>query len=154
MQGAQSPYNEKGNEGCALFQKWLREFFGKSLNHSWLVPRPRSEKREFPVQKYLFHGSYTPEGFQGLLAEGGSTRIEAAKQALNSVGGSLEAFYFSFGGEDFYIIVNLPDDVSAMAVTLAGNVSGTFRIQGVALLTPEEMDRAVRMSVDFRPPGH
>ncbi len=105
------------------------------------------------MQKYLFHGCYTPEGFQGLLAEGGSKRIEAAKQALSSAGGSLEAFYFSCGGEDFYIIVNLPDDASAMAVTLAGNVSGTFRIQGVALLTPEQMDRVVKMSIDFRPPG-
>ncbi|GAP12655.1 uncharacterized conserved protein [Longilinea arvoryzae] len=105
------------------------------------------------MKKYLFHGSCTPEGFRGLLAEGGSKRIEAARQALISAGESLEAFYFSSGGEDFYIIVNLPDDVSAMAVTLAGNVSGTFRIQGVALLTPEEMDRAVKMSIDFRPPG-
>lgn len=106
------------------------------------------------MQKYLFHGTYTPEGFRGLLAEGGSKRIEAAQQALSSVGGTLEAFYFSFGGEDFYIIVNLPDDVSAMSVTLAGNTSATFRIQGVALLTPEEMDRAVKKGVDFRPPGH
>lgn len=92
--------------------------------------------------------------FGGLLAEGGSKHIEAAKQALTSVGGTLETFYFSFGGEDFYIIVNLPDDVSAMSVTLAGNPSATFRIQGMALLAPEEMDRAVKMSVDFHPPGH
>jgi uncharacterized protein with GYD domain len=36
----------------------------------------------------------TPEGFKGLVKEGGSQRIEAAKQALGSVGGPLEAFYF------------------------------------------------------------
>ncbi|TLM99511.1 GYD domain-containing protein, partial [bacterium] len=54
------------------------------------------------MQKYLFHGCYTPEGFRGLLAEGGSKRSDAAKQALSSAGGSLEAFYFSCGGEDFY----------------------------------------------------
>jgi uncharacterized protein with GYD domain len=106
------------------------------------------------MPKYLFHGTYTPEGYQGLLAEGGSKRIEAAKQALGSVGGSLEAFYFSFAEEDFYIIVNLPDNVSTTAVTLAGNVSGTFSIRGIPLLTPEEMDEAVKRSVAFRPPGH
>jgi uncharacterized protein with GYD domain len=106
------------------------------------------------MQKYLFYGTYTPEGYKGLAAEGGSGRIEAAKQALASVGGSLEAFYFSFGEKDFYIIVNLPDNVSATAVTLAGNVSGTFGIRGVPLLTPEEMDEAVKKSIDFRPPGH
>jgi uncharacterized protein with GYD domain len=105
------------------------------------------------MKKYLFYGSYTPEGYQGLLAEGGSLRISAAKQALQSVGGSLEAFYYSNGEQDFYIIVNLPDHVSSTAITLAGNASGTFRIRAVALLTPEEMDEAVKMRVDFRPPG-
>jgi hypothetical protein len=37
---------------------------------------------------------------------------------------------------------------------LAGNASGTFSIRAVALLTPAEMDEAVKMKVDFRPPGH
>lgn len=106
------------------------------------------------MPKYLFHGSYTPEGFQGLLEEGGSKRIEAAKQALGSVGGSLEAFYFAFGEDDFYIIVDLPDNVTTTAVSFVGNVSGTFSIKTVVLLTPEELDEAVKKSVDFRPPGH
>lgn len=105
------------------------------------------------MPKVLFYGKYTPEGYQGLVREGGSGRIEAARQALGSVGGSLEAFYFSFGENDFYIIVDLPDSVTTTAVTLAGNVSGTFSIRGVALLTAAEMDEAVRRSVDFRPPG-
>jgi len=80
------------------------------------------------MPKYLFYGAYTPEGFKGLLAEGGSKRIEAAKQALKSVGGTLEAFYFAFGSSDFYIIVNLPDNASTTAISLAGNGRGTFRI--------------------------
>jgi len=106
------------------------------------------------MQKYLFYGSYTPERYQGLLREGGSVRIGVAKQTLQSVGGSLEAFYYSNGEQDFYIIVNLPDNVSSTAVTLAGNASGTFRIRAVSLLTPEQMDEAVKTKVDFRPPGH
>ena len=106
------------------------------------------------MSKYLFYGSYTQDGYKGLVEEGGSKRIEAAKQALGSVGGTLESFYFSFGENDFYIIVDLPDYVTTTAVTLAGNLSGTFRIQGVALLTADELDEAVKKSVDFRPPGH
>ncbi len=39
------------------------------------------------MPKYLFHGSYTPEGLKGLLAEGGSKRRQAAEQALKSAGG-------------------------------------------------------------------
>jgi uncharacterized protein with GYD domain len=106
------------------------------------------------MTKYLFYGSYTTEGYKGLFAEGGSARVGAAKQALQSVGGSLEAFYYSNGEQDFYIIVNLPDNISSTAITLAGNSSGTFRIRAVTLLTPEEMDEAISMNVDFRPPGH
>lgn len=105
------------------------------------------------MSKYLFYGSYTPDGFKGLMEEGGSKRIAAAKKALGSVGGSLEAFYFSFGEQDFYIIVNLPDNVTATAVTFAGNVSGTFRIQGIPLLSAEEMDQVVGKKVDFDAPG-
>lgn len=105
------------------------------------------------MAKYLFYGSYTPEGLRGLMAEGGSSRIEAAKEALASVGGELEAFYFAFGDYDFYIIVNLPDNVSTTAISWAGNVSGTFSIKTVVLLTPEEIDEAVKKSVTFRPPG-
>lgn len=110
--------------------------------------------RRCAMPKYLFYGSYTPEGFRGLMEEGGSKRIEAAKRSLGSVGGNLEAFYFSFGEHDFYIIVDLPDNVTATAVTSAGNVSGTFRIKGVALLTAEDMDEVAIRRVDFRPPGH
>ncbi len=106
------------------------------------------------MPKYLFHGSYTPEGFKGLLDEGGSKRREAAEQALKSVGGTLEAFYFSFGEDDFYIIVDLPDNVSTTAVSFVGNVSGSFSIKTIVLLTPEEVDEAIKKSVDFRPPGH
>jgi hypothetical protein len=34
------------------------------------------------MPKDLFHGSYTPASFKGLVAKGGSKQIEAAKQAL------------------------------------------------------------------------
>ena len=44
---------------------------------------------------------------EDLWRKAGAKRVEAAKQALGSVGGSLEAFYFSFGENDFYIIVEL-----------------------------------------------
>lgn len=106
------------------------------------------------MPKYLFHGSYTPEGFRGLLEEGGSKRLEAARETLGGVGGTLEAFYFAFGESDFYIIVDLPDNVSATAVSFVGNISETFRLNTVVLVTPQELDEAVKKSIEFRPPGH
>lgn len=41
-----------------------------------------------------------------------------------SVGGSLEAFYFPFGDRDAYVIVDLPDNESAAAVALTVNSTG------------------------------
>lgn len=105
------------------------------------------------MPKYLFYGSYTPEGYQGLMKEGGSVPIEVSKRALGSVGGSLESFHYSNGEQDFHIIVSLPDHVVSTAVTLVGNASGAFRIRAVPLLTPEEMDEAIKLKVDFQPPG-
>jgi len=105
------------------------------------------------MSKYLFYGAYTPEGLKGVMAEGGSGRVEAAKKALKSVGGKLEAFYFAFGENDFYIIVDLPDNKTAAAVTSVGNISGAFSIKAIVLLTPEEIDEAAGKTVDFRSPG-
>ena len=102
---------------------------------------------------YLLRGSYTREGYRGLVNEGGSGRREAAEQALASVDGRLEAFYFALGADDFLIIAELPDSPTTVAVSLAGKLSGAFDINATALLTPEEMDVAVSRSVDFRPPG-
>jgi len=105
------------------------------------------------MPKYLFYGSYTQEGLKGLMEEGGTGRVDAARQALASAGGELEAFYFAFGENDFYILVDLPDNVSTTAVSWIGNISGTFNIKTVVLLTPEEVDQAIRKNIDFRPPG-
>ena len=105
------------------------------------------------MAKYLFQGSYTEEGLKGLLEEGGSKRREAAEHVIKSVGGTLESYYFAFGDNDFYVIVDMPDNVSTSALALAVNGSGAVNVKTVVLLTPEEVDKAVKMTVDYRPPG-
>lgn len=103
--------------------------------------------------KYLVHGSYTAEGLKGLLQEGGSSRQEAARELLESLGGTLEAYYFAFGDDDFYVIADMPDNVSATAASLIVNATGTLNAKVVVLLTPDEVDQAVNMSGDYRAPG-
>ena len=70
------------------------------------------------MPKYMIHGSYTEEGLKGLLKEGGSKRQEAAEQAIASLGGTLEAFYYAFGYSDVFAIAELPDNVDAAALAL------------------------------------
>ena len=106
------------------------------------------------MAKYLWHVSYTAEGAQGLLAEGGTGRREAVKQMLESVGGSLEAFYYALGADDLVVIGELPDNVSAAALSLQTAVGGGARSRTTVLLTPEDLDEASRRHVEYRTPGH
>jgi len=105
------------------------------------------------MPKYLFRSSHTVEGLKGLLKEGGSSRLEAVEQTFESLGGRLEGFYYAFGDTDVFVIADLPDSVSATAASLAANAAGTAQITTTVLITPEEIDQAVKKSVDYRPPG-
>ena len=105
------------------------------------------------MPKYLLQGSYTEDGLKGLLKEGGSQRRQAAEKVVQSVGGTVEAYYFAFGDNDFLLIADLPDNVSATALSLVGSSSGTINANVTVLLTPEEVDEATKRTVDFRPSG-
>ena len=106
------------------------------------------------LPKYLWKASYTISGAKGVAKEGGSARRDAVKRATESVGGTLDAFYFAFGGDDAYVIADLPDNETAVAVALAVNGSGGAKVQTVSLLTPQEMDAAANKTVDFMPAGN
>ena len=105
------------------------------------------------MPKYLYRSNYTTEGVQGLLQEGATSRRDAARQAAESVGGTLEAYYYAFGETDVFIIVDLPDDVSAAALKLAVAATGTITGDTVVLLTAEQIDEATKKQTAFRAPG-
>lgn len=105
------------------------------------------------MPKYLVYGAYTGEGLKGVLKEGGSGRRDAVAQVIRGLGGTLEGFYYAFGDNDFYIVVEAPDNASVVAATMAANVSGAINAKTVALITPEEVDEAAKKTVNFRPPG-
>lgn len=105
------------------------------------------------MPKYLITGSYTAEGARGVLAEGGSGRRVAAGQLIESVGGTVEAFYFAFGSDDFYLIADLPGNAEAAAGALTASASGAIRTRTIVLLTPEEIDAAAKLSPRYRAPG-
>jgi uncharacterized protein with GYD domain len=104
------------------------------------------------MPKYLTTVSYTPEGIQGLMKEGGTARRMHVEQMLKSLGGRLEAFYFAFGENDAYVITEGPDHITAAAISLAVT-TGAVRTKTTVLLTAEEMDQATRTRVEYRPPG-
>ena len=46
------------------------------------------------MAKFLTRGSYTTNGIKGVLKEGGTKRVQAAKQLIEGLGGKVEAFLF------------------------------------------------------------
>jgi uncharacterized protein with GYD domain len=105
------------------------------------------------VPKYLFEAHYTAAGAKGVLHEGGAARRAAVEKAVQGLGGHLEAFYFAFGSVDAYVIVDLPDNVTAAAMALSVAQSGMATTKTVVLLTTQEVDAAAKKSVSYRPPG-
>lgn len=105
------------------------------------------------MAKFLIKASYAPDGIRGLMKEGGTGRRAAVQKVIESVGGRVEAFYFAYGEADAYVISDVPDSASAMALSLAVNASGAVRISTVPLITPEEMDAACKKSVAYKAPG-
>jgi len=105
------------------------------------------------MAKYLFEAHYTAEGAKGIIREGGTGRRAAVEKAVTALGGRLETFYFAFGDTDAYVIVDLPDNVTAAAMALAVGQSGLASTKTVVLLTPEETDAATKVSVAYRGPG-
>lgn len=105
------------------------------------------------MPKYLLHVNYVGEGIHGLIKEGGTSRRAAAEALVKSVGGQLEVMYYAFGDTDVYAIAELPNHHAAAAVALTLNASGRATARTVVLMTPEDVDAAVKLSPHYRAPG-
>ena len=78
-----------------------------------------------------------------------------SQKTIESAGGKLEVLYFAFGDADFYIIFDVPDNISAAALSVVANESGFVTSKIIVLMTADEMDQAFKkaMTIEFLPPG-
>ena len=70
-----------------------------------------------------------------------------------SMGGDVEAFYFGFGEGDAVAIVDAPNNGTGAAHAHAINASGAVNVRTTVLLTPEEIDDAIRKPLVYQAPG-
>ena len=104
---------------------------------------------------YLTRFSYTPEAWARMI-KNPEDRRAAARQYLESVGGTLHGFWYAFGTYDGYNLWEAPDDVSMAAVAIAiGSGGALSKIETTPLLTVEQtLDALGRaQAVTYRPPG-
>ena len=105
------------------------------------------------MSKYLVQASYTAEGVKGLAKDTASGRKAAVAHAIETLGGTLEGLYFSFGEFDILGIIDLPDNAAAARFALRAASTGQVSVQTTPLLTPEEVDKALLKTVEYRAPG-
>jgi uncharacterized protein with GYD domain len=105
------------------------------------------------MSKYLIKANYTLEGLKGVRDKGAKTRADAVNDMIKGVGGTLESFYFAFGDADVYLVADLPDDESAAAIAFTVSAAGGATTNTIKLLTVEQADAALGISVGYTPPG-
>ena len=104
------------------------------------------------MAKYMLHVHYTLQGLKGVAAQGGTAREKAAREAAQSLGGSMDSFYFAFGDTDVVVIADFPDHVSAAALALAVGAGGGASVHTTVLVSPQEIDEAAKKQVTYQPP--
>jgi uncharacterized protein with GYD domain len=105
------------------------------------------------MPKYLISASYSAEGLRGLQRDKASGRRAAVASAVEGIGGKIEGFYYALGEDDAYVIVDLPDNISATALGIAISAAGLARTRTTVLMTVEETDRALEKTINYRAPG-
>jgi uncharacterized protein with GYD domain len=109
------------------------------------------------MAKYAVLGGYTADAWSKMIDNPGD-RTAAVRKVAEALGGKLEAFYWSFGDDDYLGIFDGPDDISAAAFSVAVGSSGTLRnLRTIKLITLEEgrkvLEKAKAAKAVYSPPG-
>jgi uncharacterized protein with GYD domain len=105
------------------------------------------------MTSYLYRVSLSAEGIAGVLKEGAGARKQVVTDAIESLGGTVEAFYFAFGDDDVVVIAQMPDNETAAGFALETSASGRVSVSTTVLLTPDDVDRAREKKSGWRAPG-
>ncbi len=93
---------------------------------------------------YLVEAKYSDQAWAA-MAQSPQDRSELLRPVVESLGGKIDSFWFSFGDHDAVVVLELPDNVSAEALQIAGAAGGGFKVlRTTVLLTVAEAMEAMR----------
>jgi len=93
---------------------------------------------------FLHQVSFSTEALARLVANP-QDRTEAVRGPIEKLGGKIKEMFFAFGEHDAVLITEMPDNVSAAAISLAIAAGGSVRnSQTTALMTTAETMDALR----------
>jgi uncharacterized protein with GYD domain len=104
---------------------------------------------------YLFQASYTSEAWAAQV-QNPQNRLDVVRPVIERLGGRIECAYLVFGEYDVVLIVEMPDNVSMAAFSLAAAAGGAVKaVKTTPLMTIEEGIEAMRKAsgTGYRPPG-
>ena len=101
---------------------------------------------------YLVQTAYTPEAWATMI-KNPQDRIALVRPAIESVGGTIEAGYLSFGEYDLVAIVEFPDNAAAAAFSVATTARGALKsFKTTPLLTMAEAQNAMKAASSLLEP--
>jgi len=103
---------------------------------------------------YLVQATYTAKAWAAML-KNPQDRVEAVRPAVEKVGGNLESAYLAFGDYDGIAIIQIPDNVSAAAISMALMAGGALKaVKTTPLMKMEEWLEAMEKAstVAYSPP--
>jgi uncharacterized protein with GYD domain len=111
------------------------------------------------MAKYVVFFTYTSDSWERLIKTPEFDRAAAMRQLADSMGGTLESIYWMSGGYDGFNIIDVPDSVSAAALSVTLTGSGAFKqVETHELLSEQQMGQALQKGRDsiqvYRAPGY
>jgi uncharacterized protein with GYD domain len=107
------------------------------------------------MDTYLFQISYTSETWRTLISKP-ENHSETIRPAIKEMGGDISVSWVCVGEYDEVAVIRLPDEVTALAATMAFKAGGDLRdVKYTRLLSWEQaMDGMAKASqLDYRPPA-
>lgn len=106
---------------------------------------------------YMMRGKFSQHAM-GALVQRPEDRMLTTTKLLKGVGGRLHYYFFCLGEYDFVLLFELPDNVSAAALSMTLSASGSVNsVDTTVLMTMEEAIAAMRKASDasgvYQPPG-
>jgi uncharacterized protein with GYD domain len=109
------------------------------------------------VAYYLLRAKYAQDAMNALVARPEDRMITTTK-LLKGIGGRLHYYFFCFGDFDIVLLFELPDNVSAAALSMVLQSAGSVtEVETTALLTMEDAISAMQIAGNatgvYQPPG-
>jgi uncharacterized protein with GYD domain len=103
---------------------------------------------------YLCRFKYSAEAIKGMI-ENPQDRSAVAAQTAESLGCKLHGLWWALGDHDGVFLMEAPDNVTVVALSMAVGASGQISTENTVLLEMSEAQEAMRRAAaaTFSPPG-